>query len=120
MTGKMRCPAGLQERGECRVVVWGFPLQSEGLYNGGWPWGAAASSFGRMDASSEDHEGEEGGLLEHGFGCPYCGEPITMLLDLSEPDQEYVEDCEVCCNPIGVHVRVRGGELIGFDATALA
>ena len=55
-------------------------------------------------------------LTEHGFECPYCGEPITMLVDLSVPDQEYVEDCEVCCNPVGVRVRVRGGAVVRFDA----
>jgi hypothetical protein len=73
-----------------------------------------------MDAADEDREAEEGGLLEHGFGCPYCGEPITMLLDLSVPDQDYVEDCEVCCSPIAVRVRALRGGLIDFDATPLA
>ena len=55
-------------------------------------------------------------LLEHGFECPYCGAPITMLVDLSVPDQEYIEDCEVCCNPIAVHARARGGALTEFEA----
>ncbi len=55
-------------------------------------------------------------LLEHEFECPYCGASITMLLDLSEPDQSYVEDCEVCCNPIEVRVRARRGALTGFEA----
>ncbi|MZG29430.1 MAG: CPXCG motif-containing cysteine-rich protein [Nitrospinae bacterium] len=39
---------------------------------------------------------------EHFFFCPHCGESISMLLDLSEPDQKYIEDCEVCCHPIEV------------------
>jgi transcription elongation factor Elf1 len=64
-------------------------------------------------------DGGEGDLLEHAFECPYCGEPITMLLDLSEPDQEYVEDCEICCNPIALRVRARRGALAGFEATPL-
>jgi len=72
-----------------------------------------------MDVRDDDGESEEAGLHEHAFACPHCGEPITMLLDLSEPDQEYVEDCEVCCNPIGVRVRARRGALVEFDATAL-
>jgi hypothetical protein len=42
-----------------------------------------------------------------------------MVLDLSEPDQEYVEDCEVCCNPIALRVRARQGALVGFDASPL-
>lgn len=32
--------------------------------------------------------------------CPYCGEPITLLVDWSAGAQHYVEDCEVCCRPI--------------------
>jgi hypothetical protein len=59
-------------------------------------------------------------LIEHAFACPSCGEPITMLVDPIEADQEYVEDCEVCCNPIGVHAQVRRGALVRFDARPLA
>ena len=41
-------------------------------------------------------------LLEHFFFCPYCNAEISMLLDASVSSQEYIEDCEVCCNPIAV------------------
>ena len=34
--------------------------------------------------------------------CPYCGEPIQLLVDCSIPQQEYIEDCSVCCRPIQV------------------
>jgi len=38
--------------------------------------------------------------------CPYCGEPITFVVDEGGgSDQRYVEDCEVCCRPIDVRVR---------------
>ena len=40
------------------------------------------------------------GEIEHFFYCPYCGENISMLIDLSFDNQKYVEDCEVCCKPI--------------------
>jgi len=33
-------------------------------------------------------------------GCPYCGERIEIIIDLSIEQQEYVEDCFVCCRPI--------------------
>jgi hypothetical protein len=62
---------------------------------------------------------DEEGLVEHSFGCPYCWEQVTMLVDTSVPDQEYVEDCEVCCNPIAVHVRASRGAVIVFDAQRL-
>jgi hypothetical protein len=32
--------------------------------------------------------------------CPYCNESVEITLDPgSGPHQEYVEDCEVCCQP---------------------
>lgn len=34
------------------------------------------------------------------FDCPFCGERISMLLELASGGQSYVEDCEVCCQPI--------------------
>jgi Cysteine-rich CPXCG len=38
--------------------------------------------------------------------CPYCGESFDSALDLSAGDQQYVEDCAVCCRPIVVTVTV--------------
>jgi hypothetical protein len=38
--------------------------------------------------------------------CPYCGELVTIGLDPgSGATQEYVEDCQVCCQPWLVHVQ---------------
>jgi hypothetical protein len=49
--------------------------------------------------------------------CPYCGEPVELLLDGSAGNQEYVEDCAVCCRPIEVSLRVgEDGELLSVDA----
>ena len=39
-------------------------------------------------------------LREVEVGCPYCGEIIRTMLDLSAGGQEYIEDCQVCCRPI--------------------
>jgi len=37
--------------------------------------------------------------------CPYCGEEVEIALDPgSGAVQEYVEDCQVCCQPWGVAV----------------
>jgi hypothetical protein len=38
--------------------------------------------------------------------CPYCGEPIELLVDCSVRKQNYIEDCQVCCKPITVRVIV--------------
>jgi hypothetical protein len=55
-------------------------------------------------------------MYEHFFQCPYCWEEISMLLDPSISRQTYVEDCEVCCNPISVSLVFDDGELIAFEA----
>jgi hypothetical protein len=50
--------------------------------------------------------------------CPHCGESIEIVLDLSEREQSYIEDCSVCCRPIGIHVSAADGEILGVEATA--
>ena len=47
-------------------------------------------------------------LTPYPVTCPYCGEPIELLLDGSAGEQGYVEDCPVCCRPIEVRVGVDG------------
>ena len=38
--------------------------------------------------------------------CPYCWESISVLVDCSVEEQEYIEDCQVCCRPITFRVSV--------------
>ena len=42
-----------------------------------------------------------------------------MMLDTSVPEQTYIEDCEVCCNPIEVTAHFEEGELIGFETRSV-
>jgi len=42
-----------------------------------------------------------------------------MLLDTSVRHQKYIEDCEICCNPIELEVSIEDGELIGFSANGI-
>ena len=44
--------------------------------------------------------------IEHFFDCHYCGENISMLIDLNVNDQKYIEDCEVRCHPIELDFKV--------------
>ena len=34
--------------------------------------------------------------------CPYCGQSAPLAIDLSAGSQSYIEDCQVCCQPIAV------------------
>ena len=36
--------------------------------------------------------------------CPYCAEVFTVRVDLSAGAQTYIEDCQVCCQPISMSV----------------
>ncbi len=74
-----------------------------------------------MGVGSTPQRGEERlpEELERHFSCPYCWQTISMLLDLSVDEQEYVEDCEVCCRPIEIRYRVADGVVIAFSYTTL-
>lgn len=41
--------------------------------------------------------------------CPYCGELIEVIVDMSVENQEYIEDCSVCCRPIILMAIVQSG-----------
>lgn len=55
--------------------------------------------------------------IEKFFKCPFCLEKISMLIDTStEGPQTYIEDCEVCCNPIQLSFEITGRKIKQFDA----
>jgi hypothetical protein len=49
--------------------------------------------------------------------CPYCGERISLLIDSSAGSQHYIEDCQVCCQPMVVLVTVdqQGGVTVSLN-----
>jgi hypothetical protein len=59
------------------------------------------------------------GGMDYFFACPYCGERISMVLDISVKGQIYVENCEVCRRPIKVRQRVTNDEVRQFEACAV-
>ena len=49
--------------------------------------------------------------------CPYCGETFSTAVDLSAGAFSYVEDCQVCCQPIDLSARFdENGLFIGVQA----
>ena len=63
-------------------------------------------------------------LEEKLISCPYCGEDITILVEPMIADgtdsaegifggemqnYRYIEDCQVCCRPITIHVSIEHG-----------
>lgn len=50
--------------------------------------------------------------IPHEIQCPYCGEGQTLFIDASVRRQQYIEDCQVCCQPIELDIWVdKEGEL---------
>ncbi len=54
-------------------------------------------------------------MKEHFFQCPYCWENISMLIDISQEKQSYIEDCEVCCNPIQLKISTENNVILNFE-----
>ena len=64
---------------------------------------------------SQESQGEPDGDLSADLNdtarvsCPYCGEASELPVDLvGGAIQQYVQDCEICCRPWLVRVKVDG------------
>ena len=58
-------------------------------------------------------------MEEYFFQCPYCWEEVSMLVDPSVRQQTYVEDCEVCCNPIELSVATEDYTIVNVEINEL-
>ena len=66
-------------------------------------------------AESAERRGE--GTQFESVQCPYCGEPFETLVDLSAGSAHYIEDCQVCCQPIEMSLEVDDdGALVQLQA----
>jgi len=45
-------------------------------------------------------------LEERNVRCPYCGESFSTTIDCSAGNQQYIEDCYVCCRPIIFNIEI--------------
>ena len=58
-------------------------------------------------------------MEEYFFQCPHCWEEISMLIDMSVSQQSYIEDCEICCNPIQLTIAIQNSEIASFQAKSI-
>jgi hypothetical protein len=81
--------------------------------------GFREAEFGGSDDLDEEFplgDGTADGSAE--VACPYCGEAVEIVLDPgSGGDQDYVEDCEVCCRPwrVLVHYDSHGSASVSAE-----
>jgi Cysteine-rich CPXCG len=55
---------------------------------------------------SADDGGAQDGVQFHLVQCPYCGESFETQVDTSSGSARYVEDCQICCQPIEFSLEV--------------
>jgi hypothetical protein len=53
------------------------------------------------------------------YVCPACGETIVIPVDASQGrNQQYVEDCPVCCRPVVIRIQISKSGSVRCDAEA--
>ncbi len=85
-----------------------FSYEDHGAFNQGGPEDSDLESELDRDFPLGDGTADTDATV----GCPYCGATVVIALDPgSGASQEYVEDCEVCCQPwrVAVVYRADGG-----------
>lgn len=56
-------------------------------------------------------------VMEQIISCPYCGESQSVLVDPENIGVSYVEDCQVCCQPMVLLPHNAGEEM--FDLVVM-
>jgi transcription elongation factor Elf1 len=50
-------------------------------------------------------------IVDRRIRCPFCAEPMSIVIDLSAGSQSYVEDCQICCQPMQISFETSNDEL---------
>jgi len=54
---------------------------------------------------------------ECSFLCPYCASELSIIVEAgSGKSQSFTIDCEVCCRPIHVRIKVDSEGALSFEA----
>ena len=58
-------------------------------------------------------------MIEHYFNCPHCWQNQLKIIDQSVGEQSFIEDCEVCCNPLEFNLSVENNFIESFSVDSL-
>ena len=58
-------------------------------------------------------------MIEHFFDCPHCWENQLKMIDPSIKEQKFIEDCEVCCNPLEFDLSIENNYLKLFSVATI-
>ena len=53
-------------------------------------------------------------MIEQYFDCPHCWQNQLKLIDPSINSQIFIEDCEVCCNPLEFTIYISNNVVESF------
>lgn len=59
-----------------------------------------------IDVENGEAHSDSPGLQLRAVRCPYCGETFDTAVDFSSGSTSYIEDCQVCCQPIEFKLEV--------------
>lgn len=48
----------------------------------------------------------KGEVVDVEVQCPYCWEMIEVAVEDCGENQQYIEDCQVCCRPINFQITI--------------
>ena len=58
-------------------------------------------------------------MIEHFFTCPYCWQNISFLIEEIQGSHTYIEDCEICCNPIEIEYQFFDNQIKNFNCKTI-
>ena len=58
-------------------------------------------------------------MIEHYFDCPHCWENQLKMIDPTVPNQSFIEDCEICCNPLEFDIIIQDNTMLSFSVTPI-
>ena len=58
-------------------------------------------------------------MIQHHFDCPHCWENQIKMIDPSVEIQNFIEDCEVCCNPLEFDLSIINNNIDSFSVIPL-
>jgi len=99
-----RCWYPSRARAYSHQIIWPAWAGRSFFCNGQYIPKTLLAYYWSINRAGEDRVVSE--VIEQFIHCPYCGESISVMIDDSITEQQYTEDCQVCCRPMVMDVAV--------------
>lgn len=58
-------------------------------------------------------------MISFSYQCPYCWEKNDSQIDARSGSDTFIEDCEVCCNPLEFRYEIQDEQLISLEVNII-